>query len=163
MKRFMEKRQIVGLEPNQLTKETLEKSERGEDLHKVDSVEELMEDLESDDGKLKGHSGDCTIYATLDNTGMPEAGICTCGFGLRRMRETGDINAMYSKELGESLLKRNKDNFVSLKQENEKLKNRLAIIDEAIRKMFDEDDSYVIETLREMIAKNLGEKFEPWM
>ena len=48
MKRFMEKRQIVGLEPNQLTKETLEKSERGEDLHKVDSVEELMEDLESE-------------------------------------------------------------------------------------------------------------------
>jgi len=46
-------RQIVMLQgipfelrvPNALTKETLEKSERGEDLHEFSSVDELMEDL----------------------------------------------------------------------------------------------------------------------
>ena len=40
--------------PNKLTRETLEKAERGEDVHTVDSVEELFEELESDDVKPAG-------------------------------------------------------------------------------------------------------------
>lgn len=43
--------QFVGLESNEITKENLEKSERGEDLHRVDSVEELMEDFDNDEEK----------------------------------------------------------------------------------------------------------------
>ena len=29
---------------------------------------------------LKNHAGDCSIYASLCNN-VPEAGICTCGYG----------------------------------------------------------------------------------
>jgi len=35
--------------PNDLTRETLEKLERGEDLHSVDTIDELFVELESDD------------------------------------------------------------------------------------------------------------------
>ncbi len=38
--------EFQGLEPNQTTIDTLEKSERGEDLHSFNTVEELFEDLE---------------------------------------------------------------------------------------------------------------------
>ena len=45
------------------------------------------------------HYGDCTIYACLDN-GRPEDGICTCGYGLDYLRETGgDTLHLYSDEL----------------------------------------------------------------
>jgi len=56
------------------------------------------------------HDGDCTIYASLVNEDMPEAGICTCGFGHERKYSAniniGDpelIDLMYSKELQEKL------------------------------------------------------------
>ena len=44
------------------------------------------------------HSGDCSIYASLVNN-RPECGICTCGFGLRRWRESGDVSELFSGEL----------------------------------------------------------------
>jgi len=45
------------------------------------------------------HAGDCTIYASLDNV-SPECGICTCGYGLSRLREC-DMSEMYSDEVRE--------------------------------------------------------------
>ena len=44
------------------------------------------------------HSGDCHIYSDLIN-GNPEDGVCTCGFGLQLLSETGDQSEMYSDEL----------------------------------------------------------------
>jgi len=45
------------------------------------------------------HSGDCTIYSSLINNRF-EDGICTCGYGLQVMRDTGgDKRELYSKEL----------------------------------------------------------------
>ena len=44
------------------------------------------------------HDGDCSIYASLDNYGVPEAGICTCGYG-HRLCGLGDDSQMYSEEL----------------------------------------------------------------
>lgn len=38
------------------------------------------------DEKVKGHAGDCTIYASKGN-GEPTDGICTCGHDLRMKRE----------------------------------------------------------------------------
>jgi hypothetical protein len=49
------------------------------------------------------HDGDCSIYASLDNLGMPEAGICTCGFGHEKLRENGSPEHMYSRELAKEL------------------------------------------------------------
>jgi len=43
------------------------------------------------------HDGDCTIYSTLIN-GNPESGVCTCGYGLERLR-MGNGSEMYSSEL----------------------------------------------------------------
>lgn len=43
------------------------------------------------------HDGDCTIYSSLHN-GNPESGICTCGYGLERIRN-GDWSQIYSEEL----------------------------------------------------------------
>lgn len=54
--------------------------------------------------KSLNHSGDCTIYASLINEN-PESGICTCGYGLQQMRETGNHSELYSKELREKLIK----------------------------------------------------------
>jgi len=52
------------------------------------------------------HDGDCTIYAVLENIGMPEAGICTCGYGHQYRREhDGDDSELYSKQLLERLEK----------------------------------------------------------
>lgn len=65
------------------------------------------------------HDGDCTIYASLSNIGMPEAGICTCGYGHQRMR-TGDYSEMYSGEL------------------EKKLENERVINDSEIEKIFEE-------------------------
>ncbi len=48
--------------------------------------------------KKSQHSGDCTIYHSLAN-GAPESGICTCGYGLQVMRDTGDNKELYLKEL----------------------------------------------------------------
>jgi hypothetical protein len=53
--------------------------------------------------KLSQHSGDCTVYASLHN-GTPEAGVCTCGYGLQVMRETGDNREIYSEELIKRLI-----------------------------------------------------------
>ena len=44
----------------------------------------------------EGHSGDCTIYASMNN-GQPTDGICTCGYGLRMTRKC-EYHEMYSKE-----------------------------------------------------------------
>ena len=44
------------------------------------------------------HAGDCTIYMMLSNHGRPEAGICTCGYGLSLVRK-GNWAQMYSAEL----------------------------------------------------------------
>jgi hypothetical protein len=200
--------EFVGLKPNQETKETLEKSERGEDLHKMNSVEELMKDLEKDEsGDLYPMTIKQRVY-TLIRAGEGDTQDIFVGRGREELIE--NIHYSYKKEIenekyqnniefmetqesslckmieehedwsvGRHILKNVepwweewtlfiadmlvKEEFVSLKQENEKLKNKLAVIDEAIRKMFDENDSYVIEDLREMIAEKLGEKFEPWM
>jgi hypothetical protein len=43
------------------------------------------------------HAGDCTIYM-LSNRGRPEAGICTCGYGLSLVRKDNWAQ-MYSAEL----------------------------------------------------------------
>jgi hypothetical protein len=45
------------------------------------------------------HDGDCSIYASLSNYGMPEAGICTCGYGHQKNRQDGLMGDMYSKDL----------------------------------------------------------------
>ncbi len=49
---------------------------------------------------LDGHAGDCAIYASLVS-GTPEAGICTCGYGLRQLRK-GNPKEMYSEERREA-------------------------------------------------------------
>ena len=43
------------------------------------------------------HDGDCSFYATLTE-GVPEAGICTCGYA-HQLKCGGDCSEMYSKEL----------------------------------------------------------------
>lgn len=48
------------------------------------------------------HSGDCTYYSSLINE-RPEDGICTCGYGLESLRETGNREQLYSKELKRKL------------------------------------------------------------
>lgn len=53
--------------------------------------------------KLSQHSGDCTIYASSHN-GTPEAGVCICGYGLQVMKETGNKNELYSRELKGTLV-----------------------------------------------------------
>jgi hypothetical protein len=45
---------------------------------------------------VKTHSGDCTIYAAMENRNSTD-GICTCGYGLQRLRE-GDCSELLSKE-----------------------------------------------------------------
>jgi len=49
------------------------------------------------------HDGDCSIYASLDNYGVPEAGICTCGYGHQELGKTGDLSKLYSEELMKKL------------------------------------------------------------
>ena len=97
---------FVGL-ANQETKETLEKSERGEDLHKVDSVEELMKDL-NDDSEPNGTAKGEYMHESLEKDAV-----------------------QYDLPLEEIIQALSEDNRI-LKVENEKLKNRLAIIDEAM-------------------------------
>jgi len=53
--------------------------------------------------KLSQHSGDCSVYASLHN-GRPEDGVCTCGYGLQVMRETGDNKELCSEELKGKLI-----------------------------------------------------------
>lgn len=43
------------------------------------------------------HSGDCTIWATLDNRN-PTDGICICGAGLKHLRQNGCVCELYSDE-----------------------------------------------------------------
>lgn len=46
------------------------------------------------------HDSDCTIYADSEKVDLPEAGICTCGYGRQFIRQSGgDGSKMYSKEL----------------------------------------------------------------
>jgi len=59
---------------------------------------------------MKEHDGNCTIYASLRNAGMPEAGICTCGYGLYTRFRTGSFEDMYSDELRQKLETDNGDN-----------------------------------------------------
>lgn len=42
------------------------------------------------------HDGDCCIFAALDN-GNAYDGICTCGAGMRHLRETGDDSCLLSQ------------------------------------------------------------------
>ena len=44
------------------------------------------------------HDGDCSVYASLGNYDMPEAGICTCGYAHEQQFQ-GNHNEMYSEEL----------------------------------------------------------------
>ena len=53
--------------------------------------------------KKTQHSGDCNIYASLVNA-RPEDGICTYGYGMQVMRETGDNRELYSQELKDKLM-----------------------------------------------------------
>ncbi|MBS3080693.1 hypothetical protein J4221_04430 [Candidatus Pacearchaeota archaeon] len=52
------------------------------------------------------HTGDCTIYSSLIN-GNPEDGICTCGYGRKKVMAEVDYSEMYSQEL---LLKLQEEN-----------------------------------------------------
>jgi len=52
------------------------------------------------------HDGDCSIYSSLMN-GMPEDGICTCGYG-HQLKRGGDLSEMYSEELLEKLERENR-------------------------------------------------------
>lgn len=61
------------------------------------------------------HDGDCSIYASLDNVGVPEAGICTCGYGHQLMR-TGDYSQVYSGELLKKLEAENKGKTIGLEE-----------------------------------------------
>jgi len=47
------------------------------------------------------HDGDCSIYACLSNN-IPEAGICTCGYG-HQLRRGDGYSKMYSEELEQKL------------------------------------------------------------
>jgi hypothetical protein len=49
------------------------------------------------------HTEGCAIYAGLVHR-IPEAGICTCGYGLQVMKETGNKNELYSRELKGNLV-----------------------------------------------------------
>jgi hypothetical protein len=51
------------------------------------------------------HDGDCTIGASLNDTSMPEAGICVCGYGYQQARK-GDWSEMYSEKLQIFLIKK---------------------------------------------------------
>lgn len=44
-----------------------------------------------------GHDGDCAIFSSLAN-GRCWDGICTCGYGLARQRQTGDDTHLTSEE-----------------------------------------------------------------
>lgn len=54
------------------------------------------------------HDGDCSIYASLDNIGVPEAGICTCGSGHKHLRKTGGSEHLYSRELRLKILRKSR-------------------------------------------------------
>ena len=58
---------------------------------------------------IKQHDGDCSIYASLSNIDMPEAGICVCGYGYQFTRD-GDYSKMYSLEFQKKLIEENEDN-----------------------------------------------------
>ena len=50
--------------------------------------------------KKTKHDSDCTIYADLKKIDLPEAGICTCGYGRQFIKQNGgDGSEMYSKQL----------------------------------------------------------------
>ena len=49
-------------------------------------------------GNKTGHDYDCTIYAPLHEGGLPECGICVCGYGYECARN-GDHSEMHSEEL----------------------------------------------------------------
>lgn len=55
------------------------------------------------------HDGDCTIYASLSNYSLVEAGICTCGYGHEKRRRDGNDDEMYSKELEEKIARAGQD------------------------------------------------------
>lgn len=48
------------------------------------------------------HNADCSIYASLSNYGMPEAGICICGYGYQQRRVLNG-EELYSQELSEKV------------------------------------------------------------
>jgi hypothetical protein len=48
------------------------------------------------------HAFDCTIYSSIMN-GRPCDGICTCGYGWKIVRSSGDFSQMYSKERLETM------------------------------------------------------------
>lgn len=45
----------------------------------------LLHEVNNAKGAMKEHAGDCTIYAATEN-GSRTDGICTCGYGLQRLR-----------------------------------------------------------------------------
>ncbi len=50
----------------------------------------------------QGHCGDCTIYGSMENE-RPYAGICTCGYGLSMMRQTGKDNELFALWVKETM------------------------------------------------------------
>jgi len=77
------------------------------DYHKANA--EAFEKINEDEvinrlSNPRRHAGDCSIYASLRNISMPEAGICTCGFGYHVTRNRpGDYSEMYSQELSDKI------------------------------------------------------------
>lgn len=69
------------------------------------------------------YDGDCSIYACLSNN-IPEAGICTCGYGHQLMIKE-DYSKMYSKELSEKLEKESNLNGKGLYNTIQQLKQKL--------------------------------------
>lgn len=69
------------------------------------------------------HDGDCSIYASLSNVGMQEAGVCTCGYG-HQLIGKGDYSQMYSEELLKKLEEKNEGREISLERAIRIMKER---------------------------------------
>ena len=65
------------------------------------------------------HDRDCTIYVDLKKVDLPEAGICTCGYGRQFIKQNdGDGSEMYSRQfLNELESKIDKDVFITNRTE----------------------------------------------
>ena len=67
----------------------------------------------------KGHDKECTIYLDYKD-GMPENGVCTCGYGLQVKREREICNEMYSPRLLISILNGTTQEDIRLTKANRK-------------------------------------------
>ena len=112
---------IDGEYASRICRQRLEKAIESEAVSEVRDVGGLR--INFYDGKKReekdGHAGDCTIYASLINN-TPESGICTCGYGWRKVRQ-GKWGEMYSKEMRAKLKKEYDDLPKEQKQKIRKL------------------------------------------